>query len=196
MQIQLIGIVFLVAIVFAFVDWRGIIEKYFGNNPSKARVYLEYKNQIIKSIKARYVYDDEEGLLYVYKFEGNICPVIVPNNYDGSFFRGSLMIKVQLGDVVATNWHRDSVEFGSRKLSMFVLGKFVDDLVKSYTTAGLGFSPKWILVIGGIAVVGFIVYKFVIEGGMLGGGSPAPGTPPVDNKPITGFLSMFGGYNG
>lgn len=82
--------------IFLIVPWREIFEKMYGNNPLKAKVYVEAGEQINFS-NGSYYGSTEQGVLYTYKYKGIRYCVHVPDNYPFRFVMGRRKIRVEFG---------------------------------------------------------------------------------------------------
>ena len=181
------AVVIILLMVAAFIDWRGLIEKWLGNNPSNGLVYVKAGNQIV-AVKAKRDYVAAEGQLYLYRWLGKVCEVVVPENYGYSYFRGRRVIGVEDGKLLASPLGNASPDkLGESDVSSLILGRTVVDLVRTIT--GKKSSPwLWLLIGLGVGLIGFMLYQHFIGGGIslpgsavpsAGNGVPAEGMPPV-----------------
>lgn len=187
-------VLFVVVVIAGWIDWRGLIEKHFGNDPSKARIYIESGEQV-EAVNGKLLYIDSKGLIYGYKWRKQRLSVCVPNDYKYYFLKGMRMIRVVAGYEAAAPWQEGEPlsKEGVFSVSALVYSHLLADLVKSVTVkkqVGL----MWILIIGGIAVAGYFIYQFMTGG--MAGGTVEPVVPPApvspDNVPVGYILSLMG----
>jgi len=177
MQI-VIGVLFLVGLVLAFIPWRKILDKQFGNDVAKGFIDLESGSQV-RRYNAALCYEDEQGMIYKYKIDNNLAVVVVPLEYKDRYYRGRRLIRAVDGKVEAVPWGEgESVGMPSMDVAILTLGKFANDLGGAFTVANK-LNAKWLLVIGGIALLGFVGYKLFFSPGDAGVPVPVPDTGDV-----------------
>lgn len=163
--------------------WQKEFEKRWGNQPSKARIYIEADEQVV-SLAGKMLYTGTKGVIYGYKWDKVECVVCVPFNYPYKFIRGKRMIRVVAGEASARVWDETQLsKDGVFSVSALVQSHLVRELVKSMSGGGLVLNWKmWLLIAGGVAVAGYVVYSMLI----------APEVEPSLKEPVTSILVALG----
>jgi len=169
-MILILGFVFCVGIIAVVVDWRKMLREHYANNPEKAVIYIKCGSDVVK-MKGKRIYPSDDGDLYVYRRAGKRAVVAVPFEYPYEFIEGRRMIGVLDGEATASPFNIGDVRGeGVCDVSGLVLGNTLVKLIEALT--GKGQPPwLWIVVVVGVALVGYVVYQFFM------GGAVAPVVP-------------------
>lgn len=186
----IIGFFFLLAMVASWIDWQKYIEKFWGNSPAKARVYIEADEQV-ECVNAKLLYSDaKRGLIYEYKWNGVYLVCTVPTNYPYKFIRGRRMIRIVFGEVSARYWDGEQTSpYGVYSVSGLCRSNLVKNLVYAVTGSKSDYTwLKWVLIALGIGAAGFVAFQM----GLIptaGGAEPSlipPVSPGVVPQPSMG----------
>lgn len=146
------GILLIVIGLLTMVDWYKVFNRKWGDNPAKARVYVEYGEKI----------EPCEGKLYgvledcaIYQFTWNKTEhmVQVPHTYPWKFIRGYRKIRYFPGNAWAQPLEGESCNYkgGSRELNVTIEGQTTIDMVKSVK------GRKAVGIIGIIVIVAVVI---------------------------------------
>lgn len=174
----------LLLLVAAWTPWRSIFEKLWGNNPKRAKVYVEYGEQIALC-KGKFLSDCKKGQRYRYKCYGEWCVVIVPSKYPYKYIFGGRQIRVIAGQGTAAplgGMPDSSVAVSSATLDAIFRADIGTQLAKTIFGKAVNLMMVLIIVVG-VVVLGYFIYKQMSTGG-LPGLSPQPGIEqPVQPQP-------------
>lgn len=153
-----------VLLIVSWMPWRDIFEKIWGNNPNRAKVYVEYGEQTILC-KGRKVQGTERTARYRFKCLGVWRTVLVPKSYPMKYLLGSRMIRV-VGDASSP-----SDLGGVTKTSIAVSGDMLDDVFRANiganlirTIFGKAIGVMTILIVIGILVfAGYFMYNNILK---------------------------------
>lgn len=128
----IIGALLIVAGILTQIDWYKVFNRFYGDDPRKARIYVEFGEKV----------DPVEGWLYgttekmsIYQFVWSKTRhmVQVPHKYPWRFIRGRRMIRYFPGNAWAqplAGFNYDLVG-GSRELNVTIESQTTIDMVKS-----------------------------------------------------------------
>lgn len=156
----IVFVVLLVAsIIIARIDWQRFFERRYGNNPDRARIYIE-SDENVMSVPGELIYSGAEGMVYGYKWLDVHCVVCVPENYPFKFLHGRRMIRVRAGETTPRGWDETTLSpEGVFSVSALVRSHLVRELVLSMTGGGVSLGwLKWVLVIGVVVAVGYLIF--------------------------------------
>lgn len=175
-------LLFIVVMIAGYVDWQKIFERFYGNNPSKARIYIE-ADEHVTSLSGKLLYTGTKGVIYGYKRDKVDLVVCVPFNYPYKFIRGRRMIRVVAGEASPRVWDETQLsKDGVFSVSALVRSHLVRELVRSMT-GGSEFNWKVWLLIGGVVIVaGVVAYNMLL----------APEVEPALQPPVTSILVALG----
>jgi len=175
LMVKIMPWLMLLLLVIVFVPWRGIFEKIWGNNPKRAKVYVEYGEQIALC-KGKFKDDCKKGQRYRYKCFGEWSTVIVPAHYPYRYILGCRQIRVIAGQGTAAplgGMLDSSVVVSGVTLDAIFRANIGTELAK--TIFGKAVNLMMVLIIvGGVALLGFFIFKQMSTGG-LPGLTPQPG---------------------
>ena len=155
-------VIFVVVMLAGFVDWQKEFEKRWGNNPAKARIYIEADEQVV-TVDGKMFYTGTKGVIYEYKWDKVDCVVCVPFDYPYKFIRGKRMIRVVAGEASARYWDKQQLSVdGVYSVSALVRSHLVRELVKSMSGGSELNWKLWLLIIGGVLVGGFVIYNMMV----------------------------------
>lgn len=110
-----------------------------------------------------------------YEYKGHV--VYVPPGVGWDWLGGERrFIGVSDGEVVATPFSGTGKQVDEQFISDLVRGSVMTKLMTSFT--GSMFNWKWLLLIGALGVIGYVVYTQFIGGGGEVGPVPSPTTTP------------------
>lgn len=160
--------ILLLLLIFTWVPWRDVFEKLYGNNPYKAKVYVEAGEQIT-ICKGKYYGDGKRGIFYTYKFKGIWQNVIVPDGYPFRYILGCRQIRVILGQPSAAplgGMQSNRLNISASQLDQIFKAHIGTELAR--TIFGKAINVMTILIIiGVIAFAAYFLYKQTQPGGML-----------------------------
>lgn len=173
-----------VSLLIGFIPWRKIGESIFANDPTKAYLYIEFGDEGMDCVEAKYFYSNEKGLKYSYKWRGNDLVVAVPVHYCFRWLHGRRCLRLaHPGDAWASPLGVLSVPKDIQKsafdLNALVRGHVAVELVRSV----YGSSKVSIVVIVIIAIAllaGYFIYQ---NEGLPGIGSNPPAQQQKVPKP-------------
>lgn len=171
--------VLLLLLVAVWVPWRTIFEKIFGNNPYKARVYVEAGEEI-KICMGRYFSDSPRGVVYSYKYQGIRQKIIVPSDYPYKFILGTRQIRAIIGNPVAQplgGYQPSRLTLGPADLNKVFEAHIAADLAKTIFGKAVNIMAI-LIIIGALVLAGVFFYKQMQVGGMFYH-EPAAQTAPV-----------------
>lgn len=181
-------VVVVIIIVVGRIDWYKFFEKRYGYNPARAKVYLKC-DKAINIVHGKLDHSDaEKGDIYLYEFQKQKLSVCLPPGYPHENILGYRRVEQVFGESVARYFRSENLApEGVFSVSALVRSDLVTKAVNSMTTSK-GFPLKWLLIIGGIGVVGFVAYKLLFPG------APEPEVPVVPvvppGVPITALFRM------
>ena len=164
----------LVLLIITWVPWRTIFERIWGNNPNRAKVYVESGEQI-QLCKGKRVEDSTKGFRYRYKCYGEMQTVIVPKKYPYRYILGCRQIRVIHGNSTAAplgGMVDSDVAVSGATLDAIFRAHIGSDLAKTIFGRTVNFMMI-LLIIGGVLVVVYFVFKQM-----------NPVTPPVQPPAI------------
>lgn len=177
-----IGVVLLGVIISILrsVDWYSVFASRYGNNPLKAKVYVDYgQNEVFYD--GWYIGSDDKWFFYEYVIEKRLHTVLVPVTWlpNFTFVRGRVKICVDFGNeyakpLVAGDMYPSSM--GSETLNTMIDKRLALEMAKSIK------SRK------GMNIGLFIIVAVVVVGGFLfwrSQSSKPAEIPPSINPPIT-----------
>lgn len=165
-------------LVITWMPWRNIFEKLWGNNPLRAKIYVEAGEQIT-ICKGRYYTDTPKGIIYQYKYMKMKQAVIVKFDYPYRYILGCRQIRVQAGQGTASPLGDMSVKqcvVTASTLNAVLEAHIGKELVT--TIFGKAVSIMMIIIIaGGIMLIGYFLFKQFIAPGDI--------SPPVQEQQYT-----------
>ena len=159
MTIMYVGFAIILLILIAsWIPWRTIFDKVWGNNPTKAKVYVEAGEQIILC-QGRLSGDCPQGNVYRFKYFGKWQSVIVPEKYPFRYILGCRQIRLKVGDSVASPLG-DMTSSSTRVSSSTLDAIFRAHIGKDLAQTVFGKTFNWMIII--IAVVGIVAVGFFL----------------------------------
>ena len=166
MQVQIIIYVLFGLIVLAagigWIPWRKIGEHYFSNDPTKGLLYIEF-GEDSDCVLCQYIYSNEKGAVYSYKWRGQNLIVAVRAGYGFLYLHGRRKIRLaNPGDAWASDWsnHDFPPEYqkSAADLNAMIKGHVGVELVRSiYGKKAI--SMMMVLIIAGACVAGYYFYN-------------------------------------
>lgn len=173
----------LLMLLATWVPWRNIFEKIYGNNPYKAKVYVEAGEQIT-ICKGKYYGDYSKGILYRFKYMGAWNTVIVPAKYPYRYLLGCRQIRVLIGQPVAAplgGMIASDIKVSSSTLDDIFNAQIGKELAKSIF--GKAMNIMTILIIVAVAIFAcYFLYKQTQPGGMFNNQPISEQTAPIENN--------------
>lgn len=161
--------------ILMMIPWRSIIEKHFGNNPEKARIFILIGEQE-QPVNGRFVHADAEGYIYYYRWNKVFYQVFVPAAYPWRFLHGRRRINVVAGQDVASPLGSETYSGSGEALNTMIGSKIAIQLVRS--VSGNKGMPWVIVIIAAVVLIGgyFVMKNFT--------GSKAAITPTPTPTPL------------
>ena len=156
-----------VGLVLSAVNWRGVFNKVYGNNPLRAKVYIEI-GESIEFVNGSYYGAAFNYAIYSYKFHGREYSVIVPDNYPYRYVVGRRKIRVIFGQSTAAplgGVNASDIKMSGDTLNLVLRSRIGSELVRSV----FGKAINYMVVLVGVAVIGiagYYVYTNVIKPSM------------------------------
>jgi hypothetical protein len=152
--------IFMIFGLIMLIPWRNIIEKHFGNNPQKARVFILFGEQEFPT-NGQWVHSDDEGYFYTYKWMKMDYQVFVPAVYPWRFLHGRRRINVVAGQDTASSLGDEKFSGSGNALDAMIRSKIAVQLVQS--VSGNKTIPWVIIAIAAVALIGgyFVVHNFM-----------------------------------
>jgi len=175
--IVIIAVMFLI-ITITWIPWRDLFEKLYGNNPLRAKVYVEAGEQIT-FCNGSYMGSTETGVLYEYKYKTVKYTVYVPCEYPYKYILGRRQIRVILG-------HADASPLaGESETQINISGDLLDLILRARVGAeivsaifGKAINYMMIAIFVGILIFGgYFIYKNVLN-------KDTGQTPPTQSQNI------------
>ena len=185
----------LVVLTLTWIPWRDIFEKLWGNNPRRAKVYVEAGEQVTicrGSLRG----DCPKGFVYRFKYFGVWNSIIVPVKYPYRYILGCRQIRVIIGMPVAQplgGMMLNELRVSSTALDAIFKAHIGSDLAR--TIFGKAFNWMMLLIVGVVLILGgYMVARQFIEvpGVSPGIEQPAPAKPAQPSGPI-GMVIDYGG---
>lgn len=183
--IKVVPWILLAGLIITWTPWRSIFEKIFGNNPTRAKVYVEIGEQD-ELCKGKLIRETPKGFVYRYKCFGVSYSVIVPFDYPYRYVLGCRKIRVIFGHATAAplgGMATTSVKVSGADLDLILQSKIGAELVK--TIFGKAINYLTILIILGVLIFAgyFMMKQFGIIGTPGQPGQPAQQTPVEQTGP-------------
>lgn len=157
------------------IDWFSVFNKFYGNDPKKGKIYVDYgENEIFYD--GDYIFSDDTWLYYEYKVGHFWFTVAVPIDWKFLFIRGRRKILVDFGSEFAKPLDADDKippTMGALLLTASIQKKLAVDMVNSIESHK-GWKIGMLLIAVAIIAVGVIYWKTHSE---------KPVTPPENNQP-------------
>jgi hypothetical protein len=154
---------------------------------------LELATRIFKSDIGEIYQYGQNGIAYVFH-----KPVSDQGNKRErdpfEIYEDERMLFVVDGEVITTPVAGTGVPMAESVLSEFNRGDAIDQALKSLRDTGSHFGLaqlKWWLLIGGIVIIGYVIYKYVLHGHIPGigpGPTPTPAIPTPSPEPQPTFM--------
>lgn len=146
----------LLLLIITWTPWRSIFEKIWGNNPKRAKVYVEAGEQVILC-RGKMGADSSKGFRYRYKCFGEWQTVLVSRKYPYRYILGCRQIRVIYGQSTAAPLG------GMVDSECVVSGETLDAIFRAHIGADLAKSifgkalniMLILMVVGGVLVVGY-----------------------------------------
>ena len=176
---------FIVAILWAAIDWGALIRRKLANNRIKGRIYLE-SGEDLKTYDAKRIRVTQKAEFYEYRILKGKEVVIVPIDYPEKYVNGRRVIALKNGEVVASWLHGEETgkELTVGIIKALVFSGIVTDLVMALTASKK--IPWWVWAILGIGVI--VVIAFFLNH------HAAAVIPPANSLPVDGGSLPPGGY--
>lgn len=177
MVMVLMGGFLVVVGVLRTIDWYKVFNKVYGDNPAKARVYIEYGEKI-ESIEGKLYGVLENSILYEFAWGKDKHMVIVKHDYPYMFIHGHRKIRVLPGQAFAAPIAGVSGKVfqtapldegkspelgGSRELNVTIRGQTQIDMVKSIKSHKATSIMAIILVVAAVGVGLWFFYNNMIK---------------------------------
>lgn len=165
-------------LVITWIPWRDVFEKLWGNNPLRAKVYVEAGEQIT-ICKGKYYTDTPKGLIYQYKYMKIKQAVLVGRNYPYRYILGCRQIRVQAGQGTASplgGMTEKECVVTAGTLNAVLEAHIGKELVT--TIFGKAINIMMIIIVAaGIMLIGYFMFKQFIAPGDI--------QPPVAEQQYT-----------
>lgn len=172
-----------VLLIASWVPWRKIFEKYWGNNPTKAKVYVESGEQIILC-QGNLVQSTSKAKRFRYKLFNEWQTVLVPSNYPVRYVLGCRQIRVihgQSSPAPLGGMQESAIIVSPDTLDAIFRAHIGKDLAKTVFGKTLNYMTV-IMVIVGMAIAGYFLYQqFMAPDIKPPAGIEEPA--PINNKP-------------
>lgn len=156
-----------VGLLLSAINWRGMFNKIYGNNPLRAKVYIEI-GESIEYVNGVYSCAALNYAIYSYKYHGREYSVIVPDNYPYRYVVGRRKIRVIFGQSTAAplgGVNSSDIKMSGDTLNLILRSRIGSELVRSV----FGKAINYMVVLVGVAVIGiagYYVYTNVIKPSM------------------------------
>lgn len=143
-----VAAIFIIGSIITWIDWHSLFIKIWGNNPTKARVYVKCGGEKIPC-PGKLQYTSNKGEFYEYRFNKIWLTVALKRDYPMIFIRGKREIHVKLGHLWAdeTTWpDNDENQSSARVLDAMIRGQVAVELVKSISGSGMPKLLTWIII--------------------------------------------------
>jgi hypothetical protein len=177
-----IAILLMVIGVLRMLDWYAIFNRFYGNNPHKGKIYVDFgENE--QYCDGELVGSDDRFLFYNYQMGNREFTVAVPYQYQYIFVRGRRKICVDYGNEFAKPITyadaRVSIALqpqnGASVLNASIKKKLAVDMVNSVESRK-GIKLSLIIILLAVAIGGFIIYRTMIQ-------KPETNQPVENNNP-------------
>jgi len=169
----LLGVVVLGIIVSIMrsIDWYSFFYKRFGNDPNKAKVYVDFgDNELFYD--GWYVFNDDKFYYYAYDIGARHFTAVVPAGWKEIYVRGRRKLCVDFGQEFAKPLTGDD------KIPALMGADLLNKSMKKYLAVAMvnslesrkGFKIGIFVLIVVVAIGGFLIYRNMKK--------PAPVTPP------------------
>lgn len=182
MSIQAVMIIGMILITIlgcaAFINWREVFEKIWGNNPTKAKVYVEAGEQIT-ICKGVQFGDSSRGVVYRYQYFKIWQSVIVPLDYPYRYVLGRRQIRVLVGQPEAAplgDFVTSSLPVSSGTLDAIFRANIGLQLAKTIFGKSANYM-KMIIVVAIVIVAGYFLYQNMMP-------KQVPGQVPGIEEPL------------
>lgn len=159
-----VGILTMLIGILRMLDWYAIFSHFYGNNPEKAKVYVDFgENE--EFYEGEFLTLDEDYYYFRYKVNKSYHSVMRPVNYKDVFVRGRLKVLVDYGSEFAKPLCVDDVsvlnglKISSLQLDALLKPKLAIDMLNAISSRkgiGLGFIMTVLLV--AVIALGVIYY--------------------------------------
>lgn len=178
--LNIAGVFLIIIAVILQLPWRKYLEKKFGDNPLRARVYVMVGNKEFP-VNGEFKKAVKDGLIYEYKWEKKSRSVVLPKDYPVIYVAGSgrRKIRVMAGQLVALPITGENpVIFGQIEYDTLTRSGIAVDVVNSLTGKK---SVNWLIMIIIIAVAagGYLIFKNMSK--------PASEPLPTANQSMPAF---------
>lgn len=180
-------------LVVSWVPWRDVFERVWGNNPNKAKIYVEYGEQTVLC-KGRKVKGNYNIQKYQFKCQGVKRIVLVRKSYPYRYLMGARMIRVvgdalsaaPLGALIDTNQTVINGEMLNEVIEANIGASLVNSIFGKVVSIMQILVILGVLVLGGYFVYNNMIRKTVPPAQQTNNGQTVqPQTPTPDNeKPI------------
>jgi len=174
----IIIIVLVLIMTVTWIPWRNVFISIWGNNPLKAKIYIESGEQI-DICNGKYAGDTKDGLLYEYKYKKLSAVVFVPFRYPYRYIFGRRKVRVIWGQAHAAplgGMTQSSVGMTGVTLDNILRARIGAELVKSVFGKAINYMLIMII-IGAFIIGGIFMYNKYIKSPEVSEPAPAQGTP-------------------
>jgi hypothetical protein len=180
---------FIIAILWAVIDWGALIRRKLANDIKKGRIYNEI-GEDLKPIDAKRVKLIGKGELYEYKEGKKTMTLLVPNDFPVKFVNGRRTLPMKDGHLTVSYLHGEAPakDTGLDLLIDVYISGICTDLI--YTLTAKKGIPWWvwaILGVGAIVAIAFFLNRSPAE--VIPGAAPGAESlgPALDNLPPGGY---------
>ncbi len=128
-----VGVLLIIIGILRQVDWFNVFNKFYGNDPRKGKIYVDFgENELFYD--GIYLYSDDKWLYYDYEIGKNDFTVAVPVGWEFVFVRGRRKILVDFGSEHAKPLSgKDKIPsaMGAALLNASIKKKLAVDMVNS-----------------------------------------------------------------
>lgn len=159
-MLKILPWILFLGLILTWMPWRSIFERLWGNNPKRAKVYVEAGEQI-ELCKGKMSTEAPVGARYTYKCFGEWCTVIVPQKYPYRYILGCRQIRVIYGQSTAAplgGMTDTDIAVSGETLDAIFRAHIGSDLAKTIFGKAVNYMMI-LMIIGGVLVVGYFLFK-------------------------------------
>ena len=97
----IVGVILIIVGFLRSIDWYSFFSRWYGNNPTKCKVYIHFGRNV-EYIDGEYSYVDDKYIFYVYRYKKQDMAVAIRQADMDNFgyIRGRVMIHTKFGEGV------------------------------------------------------------------------------------------------